>query len=51
MTSDIVDSEQDNGEKLCDRCGSIMIIEDKKHICPHCDAQINFFGEDDEDNS
>lgn len=44
-------STEEQGEKLCDICDSIMILEDDKYFCPKCDGEINFFGEDDEDDA
>ena len=43
--------ELDQAEKLCEVCGSVMITEDDKLICPHCDAEIDFFGEEDADDT
>ena len=44
------ENELDTGEELCKTCGSIMILEEDKYICPHCDAQIDFFGDDEDDD-
>lgn len=41
---------EDTGETLCANCGSVKIVEEGKLICPHCDVQIDFFGEDDDDD-
>jgi ribosomal protein S27AE len=42
----------DDGKKLCEVCGSIMVLEDDRLICPNCDVQIDYFGEEvDEDIS
>ena len=34
---------------VCEKCGSKMISEAGKLICPHCDAEINFFGENEDE--
>ena len=39
------------GEALCSACGSVKVLEDGQLICPHCDTEIDFFGEDDEDDT
>jgi rubrerythrin len=39
--------EEFAGAELCDKCGTEMIMEDGKSICPDCDTEIDFFGEDD----
>lgn len=41
--------EEETAEVLCDVCGSVMIQEDNELVCPHCDGEIDYFGEDDED--
>jgi uncharacterized Zn finger protein (UPF0148 family) len=43
--------EQETGETLCPVCGSTKIEEDGQLICPSCDAKIDFFGEDDDDDT
>ena len=43
-------SEEEQAAVLCEVCGSIMVLEDDKFICPHCDAEIDYFGEDEDDN-
>jgi uncharacterized Zn finger protein (UPF0148 family) len=34
--------------KVCEKCGSVLAEEDGEWVCPHCDAEIDFFGDDDE---
>lgn len=41
-----VDTEQT--ETICDVCGSIKVLENDEYICPHCDGEIDFFGDEDE---
>ena len=43
-------SEEEQATVLCEVCGSVMVLEDDKLICPHCDAEIDYFGEDEDDN-
>lgn len=35
---------------LCPKCGTKMLLEDGEYVCPHCDGDIDYFG-DDEDES
>lgn len=49
-SNDFVELEEEQAEKICDVCGSIKILEDDKYICPHCDGEIDYFGEDDDDD-
>ncbi len=35
-------------EDLCPKCGNKMMVEDDVFVCPHCDAEIDYFGEEDE---
>jgi uncharacterized Zn finger protein (UPF0148 family) len=39
--------EEFAGVDLCEKCGSEMIKEDGQKICPDCDTEIDFFGEED----
>ena len=41
-------SKVENGGKLCPKCGNIMIEDNGKWYCSHCDGEIDFFGEDEE---
>lgn len=34
--------------ELCPKCGNMMVEEDGEMVCPDCDNQIDFFGEDNE---
>lgn len=34
--------------ELCSKCGSQLVEEDGKKICPSCDTTIDYFGEDEE---
>jgi len=40
--------EEFEGVELCEKCGTQKVMEDGKLICPDCDTEIDFFGEDDE---
>jgi uncharacterized Zn finger protein (UPF0148 family) len=35
------------GAELCEKCGSELVIEEGEKICPDCDTEIDFFGEED----
>jgi rubrerythrin len=39
----------EDADIICDVCGSIKIWEDEEFICPHCDGQIDYFGDEDDD--
>lgn len=40
--------ELDDTVPLCEKCGSALDEEDGEWICPHCDAEIDFLGGEDE---
>lgn len=41
--------EGDNeGAPVCERCGNAKIQEEGLWVCPHCQGEIDFFGEDEE---
>ncbi len=33
---------------ICVKCGSKMILEDGEYVCPHCDGDIDYFGDEEE---
>ncbi len=37
-------------EDLCPKCGSKMVYEDGELVCPHCDGEIDYFGEDEDES-
>lgn len=41
----------ETGEELCETCGSVKVTEEGQKFCPHCDTVIDFFGEDDDDDT
>ena len=45
------EDKEEMGEDLCEICGSVKVIEDGKLICSHCDTTIDYFGDDDEDDT
>lgn len=45
----IAASDDTESAQLCTKCGSIMVLEDGELICPHCDTEIDYFGDDDDD--
>lgn len=47
MVSTKKDEKNDEGLALCPECGSQMIEEDGELMCPKCDGEIDFFGDDD----
>ena len=44
-------NDEEQASVLCEACGSVMIEEDGKMICPRCDAEIDFFGDEDDINT
>jgi uncharacterized Zn finger protein (UPF0148 family) len=34
---------------ICAKCGSKLLTEDGKLVCPHCDGDIDYFGEDEDE--
>lgn len=46
-----INSEEEQAAVLCEVCGSAMVLEDNKLICPHCDTEIDYFGDEDEDDT
>ncbi len=48
MTDKNVDNEQEQGTPVCDKCGNVMVYEEGEWMCPHCQGEIDFLGEDDE---
>lgn len=43
--------EEESIPNICEICGTLLVEEDGKMVCPHCDGDIDYFGEDDEDIS
>lgn len=43
--------EEQQGETLCEVCGSIKVLEDGEYICPSCDVKIDYFGDDNADDN
>jgi rubrerythrin len=33
---------------LCEKCGNAMLKEDDVWVCPHCQGEIDFLGDEDE---
>lgn len=42
------DQKQQEEETLCKKCGSKLTEEDGQLICPSCDTEIDFFGDEEE---
>lgn len=40
--------EELEGAPLCEKCGEPMTKEEGSWICPHCQGEIDFMGDDDE---
>ena len=37
-----------DGAPVCKQCGNVKIEEDGEWVCPHCQGEINFLGDEDE---
>ncbi|MFA5152015.1 MAG: hypothetical protein WC554_05595 [Clostridia bacterium] len=51
MDDKILDNNSENpveGVPVCEKCGNVMIKEDQEWVCPHCQGEIDFLGDDDE---
>lgn len=49
MTKDLIEEDKEQtGVPVCEKCGNIMIKEESEWVCPHCQGEINFLGEEDE---
>lgn len=49
MTKETVKTEElENGTPVCEKCGNIMIKEQEAWVCPHCQGEIDFLGDEDE---
>jgi rubrerythrin len=33
---------------LCEKCGTAMLKEDEEWVCPNCQGEIDFLGDEDE---
>lgn len=44
-----IEGEETNEKELCPKCGSVLVDEEGKLICPHCDAEIDYFGDKEEE--
>ncbi|MDO8507340.1 MAG: hypothetical protein Q7S53_02110 [bacterium] len=42
------DSQEEDGQELCPKCGNIMVDEGGDKTCSSCSEDIDFFGEDEE---
>ncbi len=36
-------------EDVCQKCGSVLASEDGVVFCPHCEGDIDYFGEDEDE--
>jgi Zn finger protein HypA/HybF involved in hydrogenase expression len=40
--------EEQPGIPVCKKCGNAMLEEEGEWMCPHCQGEIDFLGDDDE---
>lgn len=38
------------GQPVCERCGNAMLFEEGEWVCPHCQGEIDFLGDNIEEN-
>lgn len=38
--------EMEEGAPICEACGTAKIMEDGEWVCPHCQGEINFMGDE-----
>jgi Zn finger protein HypA/HybF involved in hydrogenase expression len=50
MAKEEVEKSELDGDPVCEKCGSILVEEDGAMVCPNCDGEIDFLG-DEEDES
>lgn len=43
-----VEEKNEEAAPICEKCGNALIEENKELVCPHCQGEIDFFGDDDE---
>lgn len=41
------ESRETEGAPVCEHCGSILIEEEGEMVCPDCEGEIDFFGDED----
>lgn len=41
-------TEDEQATPVCEKCGSVLLEEEGKLVCPHCQGEINFMADDDE---
>ena len=39
-------SDETEPTPICEKCGNAMVFESDEWLCPHCQGEIDFFGED-----
>lgn len=39
----------EEGVPVCENCGNVMILEEGEWVCPHCQGEIDFLGEEDDE--
>jgi rubrerythrin len=45
----VLQEELQQPEELCPKCGSILATEEGIKFCPHCEGDIDYFGEDEDE--
>lgn len=38
-------------KEICFDCGAELVEKDGELVCPYCDAEIDFFGEDEDEDA
>ena len=42
--------EEQKESQLCEKCGSILVDEGGEKICPKCQGEIKYFGEEEDED-
>lgn len=45
----VEDKKIEEGAPVCEVCGSLLIKESNEWVCPHCQGEIDFMGEDEDE--
>lgn len=39
----------EEGLPVCEKCGNVMVSEQGEWVCPHCQGEIDFLAEDEDE--
>jgi uncharacterized Zn finger protein (UPF0148 family) len=49
MAKEEVEKSELEGEPVCEKCGSILVEEEGEMVCPNCDGEIDFLGDEEDE--